>query len=90
MFNMKLFPLILIVLVVSCTHATIQPDPVPTGYLGSTICLHLAAIRCTQPPTCEKVFDSNQGKFAEFHPSCLMKATSISEAEACGSIRCSK
>ena len=58
------------------------------GDLGTQVCTHLATIGCPQPATCATTLDTKQGAFTDFKPKCLLAATSVLEANTCGSIHC--
>jgi hypothetical protein len=58
------------------------------GDLGTQVCNHLTAIGCPQPVTCPTTLNTKQGVFTDFKPACLLNASSVAEANACGTIHC--
>jgi hypothetical protein len=56
--------------------------------IGTQVCAHLATIGCPQPATCANTINTKQGSITDFKTSCLLNATSVTGADACGSIHC--
>lgn len=92
------FSLFVFTAAVSCTpqpQSPLTPDASDASArmdappdLGSQVCAHLNQIGCPQPPTCAKVFNTDQGVRTDFHTACLMQAATSIEANLCKSVLC--
>lgn len=75
----------------NCDHVTPPTPTVDAKPDYAALCAHLRDIGCSEgaAPNCAQTFAIFEGdRMAQLHPSCLMDASSIVQARACGSVAC--
>jgi hypothetical protein len=68
---------------------TPTPDPKPVSYVE--VCAHLADIGCPEGalPNCATALQrAEDDRLTDLRPQCLLDASTIKQARACGSITC--